>query len=125
VDREKAKKKAEQLMALARSSQFPEESRNAAMQAIEIIHKYELLSTAAKRVNGAPKAKDPWEGLDKPWVGYSRVYKPALDEGKWINNGYDTNCKECLCFLSEEVRVLWKRGSGVLCERCVWRRVEG
>lgn len=150
--KEKAKRRAELLMAKARSCNSDdvreiEEARTAAMLAVKLIEEHGLvlaLPIGGKREPVREKAGAPstpagtWEGVggDKwsksngepappPWFGIRSRYVPKQGEGKWLRSHYVSNCRSCAGVIDYDDWVLWGGpGRGVLCERCVWKKVE-
>lgn len=148
--KEKAKRRAELLMAKARSCSDDlheiEEARTAAMLAVKLIDEHGLvlcLPVGGRREPvrdkaGAPTPPGTWDGVggDKwarenggppppPWFGIHARYVPDKGEGKWLPSKYVSNCRSCAGVIDYGDWVLWGGpGSGVLCERCVWKKVE-
>jgi hypothetical protein len=140
-DKVKAKKKAEQLMALACSTTFTEEARTAAVAAVQIIRAYGLeLSVNGVHAQSPPQPNwPPWNPPPRQppppqppprqrtggfWddIAGAPTYRPKFGEGKWIRSKYGGVCVACFNRFAVEDWILWHPDKGCMCRACVERK---
>jgi hypothetical protein len=103
LERLKAKKKAEQLIALALSTHSQEEARTAAFTAVQLIRRYDFQLSF---VEGQPAVPvQPTE--------------PEVSKPRWIYSKYPGTCLKRFEPFFVDDRVFWYKGKGCVCEKCV------